>query len=157
MFGDNEQKIIERHFVREIIANLKRQIEKCRLPVKNKRIYSYRFRPNKGYLFNKNYNITTFRKRTKERAILKKTKVLVSCDIANYYDRLNLHRLENTLLSCGVDKPKVGMMNELLLFWSGRDSYGLPIGSNASRILAEANLIGVDKYLETMNVDLIDS
>lgn len=30
---------------------------------------------------------------------------------------------------------------------ANRDSYGLPVGSNASRILAEASLIDIDKYL----------
>ena len=59
------------------------------------------------------------------------------------------------MLSFGCDKNRVKLINELLLFWSNRDSYGLPVGSNGSRILAEASLIGVDRYLKEMGVDFI--
>lgn len=73
---------------------------------------------------------------------------MVKCDIASFYDRLNLHRLNSSLLSLpNIDNDIVNLIDKLLLFWSGRNSYGLPVGSNASRILAEAELITVDKYL----------
>ncbi len=130
-------------------------IEKARIPITQKKVFSYRLHPNKGYLFNKNYTIKSFQLRVSEKAQKKKIKLVVSCDIANYYDRLNLHRLENILLSIGCERNKVNMLNELLLFWSNRDSYGLPVGSNASRILAEASLISVDNYLVSMGVDFI--
>jgi len=130
-------------------------IEKSRIPLSEKRVYSYRYKINNGYIFNKNYTITTFINRAREKAKQRGVKFIVSCDIANFYDRLNLHRLENILLSIGCDRTKVSVLNELLLFWSNRDSYGLPVGSNASRILAEASLIGVDLYLRDMNVDFI--
>lgn len=66
---------------------------------------------------------------------------------------MNLHRLENTLLSIPeINTDVVKLINEILLFWSNRDSYGLPVGSNASRILAEASLIDVDKYLMERNI-----
>lgn len=38
-------------------------------------------------------------------------------------------------------------------FGADRDSYGLPVGSNASRILAEAALTEVDNYLISKNID----
>jgi len=138
-----------------LVLTIADEIEKARIPIKKKRIYSYRFRINKEYIFNTNYTITSFNKIVSEKVKRKKVELLISCDIANYYDRLNLHRLQNTLFSINCDRAKVKLINELLLFWSGRDSYGLPVGSNASRILAEANLIGVDNYLENMNVDFI--
>ena len=130
-------------------------IEKARVPISQKRVFSYRFRPNDGYLFNKNYIITSFRAQVSERAKRRKTKIIVSCDIANYYERLNLHRLQNTLLSINCNRNAVNLINDLLMYWSNRDSYGLPVGSNASRILSEANLIGVDNYLLSMNVDFM--
>ncbi|EJF38251.1 RNA-directed DNA polymerase [Clostridium sp. MSTE9] len=130
-------------------------IEKARIPISQKRVFSYRFRPNEGYLFNKNYTITSFRSYVSERAKRKKVNLIVSCDIANYYERLNLHRLQNTLLSIDCNRNIVNLINELLLFWSNRDSYGLPVGSNASRILSEANLIRVDNYLLSIGVDFI--
>lgn len=138
-----------------LVLTLAPDIERARIPLQRKKIYSYRFGSNKGYLFHRGYTISSFMNKTRERSQMQKTKFVVSCDIANYYDRLNLHRLENMLLSINCDKSRVKLINELLLFWSGRDSYGLPVGSNASRILAEANLIGVDNYLDSMGIDFL--
>ena len=138
-----------------IVLQLAEVIEKARIPISQKRIFSYRFKPNNGYLFNKNYTITSFKAEVSKRAKHKRVKLIVACDIANYYERLNLHRLQNILLSIGCERNIVNLINELLLFWSNRDSYGLPVGSNASRILSEANLIGVDNYLLSMHVDFI--
>lgn len=128
------------------------ELEKVR-PLKSRKIvFSYRFKPQKDYLFDPNYNITEFTKYVAKKLRQKDTKILVSCDIANYYDRLNLHRLESILLSLDFDKSKVKQLNELLLFWANRNSYSLPVGSNASRILAEAALLEVDNYLLSVGV-----
>lgn len=123
------------------------ELEKFRPSNRRHIVFSYRYHPQKGYLFHPKYNITAFRERVRTCSRQVSTKVLVSCDIANFYDRLNLHRLESILLSLSIDKIRVSQLNELLLFWANRDSYGLPVGSNASRILAEAALIEVDNYL----------
>lgn len=115
-------------------------------PAKNL-VFSYRFKPIDGLLFNPEYTFTSFEQHVRERMRAPRVKVLVKCDIASFYDRLNLHRLESTLLGLPIDQNRVRLINELLLFWANRDSYSLPIGGNASRILAEAALISVDDYL----------
>ncbi len=130
-----------------LVLTLADEIERNRPSVKNHIVFSYRLNPRKGYLFDSRYSIREFRKYTTRYLRLKASKYLVSCDIANFYDRLNIHRLESTLLSMKIDKQRIKQLNELLLFWANRDSFGLPIGSNASRILAEAALIEVDKYM----------
>lgn len=127
-------------------------LEKFRPSNSRQIVYSYRYKPNKGYLFHPKYNITSFKDHVRRRSRQVSTKVLVSCDIADFYDRLNLHRLESILLSLQFEKARVRQLNELLLFWANRDSYGLPVGSNASRILAEAALIEVDNYLLSIGV-----
>jgi hypothetical protein len=136
-----------------LALSLSDEIEKCRPSNSKRMIFSYRLRPHNGYIFDPKYNITSFKKHISNKSKSKKTKILVSCDIANYYDRLNLHRLESVLLSIGLDKTRVSQLNHLLLFWANRDSYGLPVGSNASRILAEAALLDVDKYLMSIGAN----
>lgn len=133
---------------------LSNKIEKARIHKKSNVVYSYRLKPDlisakePTYIFDSKFNYTKFRQDISAKAKEEKVKVVVACDISNFYDRLNLHRLENTLHAVdGIDHDAVRLMNELLLYWSNRDSYGLPVGSNASRILAEASLINVDKYL----------
>ncbi len=137
-----------------LVLQLADKVEKARVNKSKKRIFSYRFSPQKGYLFDPRYNFTSFREFISKQSKKNNVNVVVSCDISNFYDRLNLHRLECILASIdGSDKKVVQQINELLLFWSNRDSYGLPVGSNASRILAEASLIEVDNYLLSQKVD----
>ena len=111
--------------------------------------YSYRYQPNKnGRLFNKDYNYSSFKNEYKKISSQNKYNIIIECDISNFYDRLNLHRLNSTLLSISSINSKItDIIDQLLLFWANRDSYGLPVGSNASRILAEAFLIEIDNYL----------
>ncbi len=137
-----------------LVLQLAPKIETMRIKKENKYIFSYRFHPEKGILFDQNYNYTSFREHVSRKSKNKEVNVVVSCDISNFYDRLNLHRLESILASLpNTDKKVVAQINELLLFWSNRDSYGLPVGSNASRILAEASLIEVDNYLISKKID----
>ena len=128
-------------------------IEKNRDRRNNKRIFSYRWDPSKGHLFSSKYNFTAFRNHVKEKSKKRHVNVIAECDIANFYDRINLHRLECILSSLpNIDIKIVKKIDLLLKFWANRDSYGLPVGSNASRILAEAALIEVDKYLISQDV-----
>ena len=141
---------------------LSNKTEKERIPKRSKLIYSYRLKPDlikqkkPTYLFDSEFNYTTFRNEVSQRAKDETVKVVVACDISNFYDRLNLHRLENTLLAVkDIETSAVILLNELLLYWSNRDSYGIPVGSNGSRILAEASLINIDKYLKNKNISFI--
>ncbi|WP_144371653.1 RNA-directed DNA polymerase [Vogesella urethralis] len=127
-------------------------IKKSRIEKSKKVVFSYRFKPKDGYLFDAKFNYTSFQAHVAEKQKSRTVKVLVKCDISNFYDRLNLHRLESTLLSLPIEQKQVKLTNELLLFWANRDSYSLPIGGNASRILAEASLISVDDYLRSLKV-----
>lgn len=134
----------------------------CAEEIENKRphknddiVFSYRFQPKDGRLFDPNYDYKVFQKNITKRIQEHGYKLYIKADIANYYDRLNLHRLENILLSYCSDKRIVKLINQLLLFWSNRDSYGLPVGSNPSRILAEAELIEVDNYLISKRIAFV--
>ena len=136
-----------------LVVSISREIEKARIARGKNVIFSYRLQSmDKGIIFNPKYTYTNFEKHARAEIKKKTVKVLVRCDIANFYDRLNLHRLESNLHSLPIEKKRVKLINELLLFWANRDSYGLPVGGNASRILAEAALIEVDNYLVSHEV-----
>jgi len=122
-------------------------VEAARIPISQKIVYSCRFAPSAGSIFDKSIGYSDWRKNTKERAEADGCEFVVSCDIAAFYDRVNIHRIESTLLSIGVDPVLVKHTNDLLLFWSRKDSYGIPVGNVASRILAEAALIDIDQFL----------
>lgn len=133
-----------------LVLLMGKAIEEDRIIASKKKVFSYRFIKDKHSekLFFPEYNYTSFREEVRRKEQARGKHIVVECDISNFYDRLNLHRLESTLLSIeNIDKENIELLNSLLLYWSNRDSYGLPIGSNASRILAEALLNNVDKFL----------
>ena len=136
-----------------------KEIEKSRINKRENILFSYRVNLDKaedGYIFDPKYNFTEFRNAVRKKSKLKENNIMISCDISNFYDRLNLHRLENNLLSIkSTDGKIVKLINDILLFWSERDSYGLPVGSNASRILAEAALIEVDEFLKNQRINFL--
>lgn len=136
-----------------LVLTIADQLETHRPQAAKNLVFSYRFKPKNGLLFNPKYNFTAFEQHVSERTKRSRTKVLVKCDIASFYERLNLHRLESTLLGLSLEKSKIKLINEVLLFWANRDSYSLPIGGNASRILAEAALTSVDDYLLSHKVN----
>ena len=138
-----------------IVLLLAEEIEKARIPREQKKVFSYRLSVKGHVLFDNKYHYGSFLKTFKDKLKDENNKVIVLCDISNFYERLNLHRLEAILLSLKVEKKVVRMLNEMLLSWAERNSYGLPIGNNASRILAEASLIEVDKFLISHDVDFI--
>ncbi len=133
------------------------EVERLRINKSKQKVFSYRYMlQNNGRLFDPQYNYTAFRDEIIRKSEMNKNKVMVECDFANFYDRLNIHRIESILVSCDcIDKDIVNLINQVLLFWANRDSYGLPVGSNASRILAEASLIEVDNYLVSKKIAVL--
>ena len=137
-----------------LILTISNEIERMRVNKSKNRVFSYRYGDFGGKIFDGKYNLTSFRETVANKTKYKKNKVVVECDISNFYDRINIHRIESVLNSNpNIDKDIIKLINLLLLFWANRDSYGLPVGSNASRILAEVALIEVDNYLISKNID----
>lgn len=137
-----------------LVISIADEIEKMRIHKNKNKVFSYRFGNFKNKLFDSNYHYTAFKQRILEKSEYPRNRVVVECDISNFYDRLNIHRIESILSSNPkIDESIVYLINELLLYWANRDSYGLPVGSNASRILAEAALIEVDNYLTSKGID----
>ena len=128
-------------------------VENARIPTSENIVFSCRFAPNMNGVFDRNIGYSNWREETKRRASGSSCNFVVSCDIAAFYDRVNIHRIESTLLSIGVDPCLVRLTNDLLLFWSRKDSYGIPVGNVASRILAEAALIDIDQYLISEQIE----
>ena len=132
--------------------------EKARNNITTGRIFSYRFKPDtrNGKLFSPTHNLRSFQAASARISKQNSVKYVVKSDIANFYDRVNIHRIESTLQTTkGLNGRVVNMMNQILLHWAKRDSYGLPVGSNGSRILAEVALFNVDRSLKDAGIKFI--
>ncbi|MEQ8558624.1 MAG: reverse transcriptase domain-containing protein [Henriciella sp.] len=129
-------------------------IEASRIPKSKTAVFSYRY--NKiGPIFSKKNTIDKFRSTSSSLSASKNYNVKVEADISNFYDRLNLHRLESVLAQIGCESKLVQLLNDFLLTWAGRNSFGLPVGCDASRLLAEAALINVDNGLQTEGIRFV--
>ena len=137
-----------------LVLCVAKEIERHRLLKSSKSVFSYRYKYfESGRIFDPAFNYTAFRNEVSRKACMKKNNVMIECDLSNFYDRLNIHRIESTLKSIDtIDRDIISLINEVLLFWANRDSYGLPVGSNASRILAETALIEIDNFLKANKV-----
>jgi hypothetical protein len=88
-------------------------------------------------------------------------KFIAVADIADFYPRIYQHRLENVIQTVTIEKNQRGvevarvLVKKLISNLMERNSYGIPVGPYASRILAEALLIDVDSYLSSHNIDFV--
>jgi len=124
------------------------EIESGRLSRNLNIVHSYRKSDDTIKVFDEKYGYDSFRKKSSELTQERVGQWKVVTDISNFYDRIGNHPLENSLIQCGCKTEYVGVLREILFFWAGdRRSFGLPVGSDASRILSEAALIGIDKNL----------
>ncbi|HKZ82866.1 MAG TPA: RNA-directed DNA polymerase [Anaerolineae bacterium] len=129
------------------------QIEKSRFPAKVKLAFSYRFAPDSSdyLLFDRNIGYADFQEHSGELA--KKHSYVVLADIADFYPRIYLHRLENALSVAVKSTPThAKAIVQLIKGWNQNVSYGIPVGNNSSRLLAELVIDDVDRTLFAENV-----
>ena len=139
------------HFLACVIA-LAQKMEKTRLPVEDKCVFSYRLRWDKrsGDLFDREFSWYQFM--VESLRISGDSGFVVVCDISEFYPRLSHHRLENALKQIGGDTVYPGKIMSFLSNFSNTNSFGLPIGGPASRILSELTINQIDKLLVMENI-----
>ena len=72
---------------------------------------------------------------------------VIRTDISDFYLRVSRHRLENILESLSGETRAARTIEKLIADWWPHQSFGLPVGSNAARLLAEAALNDTDMAL----------
>lgn len=73
-------------------------------------------------------------------------------DISDFYQRIYFHRIENVLQDAGCPKGPSDLVKKIIKTTRARQSYGLPVGTSASRLLAECLLNDTDMLLKNMGV-----
>ncbi|MGJ4888853.1 RNA-directed DNA polymerase [Bradyrhizobium sp. HKCCYLRH3099] len=73
-------------------------------------------------------------------------------DISDFYQRIYFHRIENVLQDAGCPKGPSELVKKIIKTTRARQSYGLPVGTTASRLLAECLLNDTDMLLKNMGV-----
>lgn len=132
------------------------KIEAARIPKDERVVHSHRLSQTDGEIFDGRYGYDSFRALSSELSQQRIGQWKIVTDIANFFDRIGNHSLENHLLNVGCDEKIVSLIKEMLYFWAGdRRSFGIPVGSDASRILSEAILLNVDAKLKDSGIVFI--
>lgn len=136
-----------------VVLSIADDIENVRVPKELEKVFSYRcsWDQQESEIFHKDFHWRTFMECSLQKA--KKYKYVVVCDISEFYPRLGHHRLDNALrqMQCKSDAPKRIM--DFLSNFSGTNSFGLPVGGPAARILSELVLNQIDKLLIMEGID----
>lgn len=119
-------------------------------------IHSHRRSDAVGTVFDPDFGYNSFRVASSQLSQQRMGEWKVVTDISNFFDRIGNHPLENHLLECGCSEQMTTLLREILFQWSGdRRSFGVPVGSDASRIVSEAALLAVDRQLQDQNVSYV--
>jgi hypothetical protein len=125
-------------------------------PHRSPRAHFYRFLPTGGeQLFDENRSWRAFKEATVVHAsIADDEAVIVQTDISSFYGQVSHHYIENTINQLGGDAGPVSKQINALLskFFAGR-SFGLPVGGQGARVLAELLLNQVDTALTAHGVE----
>lgn len=76
-----------------------------------------------------------------------KIKQVVLTDISDFYARINFHRLENLLDEAAPTHGAGRYIKKVIKVIRAKQSFGLPVGGSAARLLAELALSDTDKAL----------
>jgi hypothetical protein len=143
-----------------LILIVKDDLEKARISKKARRVYSYRSEiAVSNRLYDAKGTHDAYLNQLRVKSEKPDIKFVGIADIADFYPRIYQHRLENIIQTTaqqqrGVDVARV-LVKKLIAQLMGRNSYGIPVGPYASRILGEAVLIDVDAHLQSQGVDYV--
>lgn len=135
-----------------LVLEVAPDIEAARLPAASNVVFSYRYAPELGTggLYAKDFGWRAFQTTALEQA--RASAYVLVTDISDFYPRIYHHRLENALKLATSNKEAAGRIIALLSQLADGVSYGLPIGGNAARLLAELLLNRVDRLLMAASI-----
>lgn len=137
-----------------LVCKIVDAVEIARTPIDKNQSFSYRksLGQNKDF-FSPNHTYKDWVDHIESYTFSDEYSHVIKTDISDFYSRIYRHRLENILESMSKDKVTVRKIEKFISDWRGGQSFGLPIGGNAARILAEAALNDTDMALISEGID----
>jgi len=137
------------------VIDIADKIEAKRLPARYVSSFSYRFQLNSatGGVFRGDRSYKDWL-HNQQRILERRDDIthVVSTDISDYYSRINFHRLENLLDEVAPRHGAVRFVKKHISIIRARQSFGLPVGGSAARLLAELALVDTDEALRGMRL-----
>ena len=132
-----------------LIYEIGEELEAFRLPPEEGIVFSSRFEPQPdGTMFSRYTGYSQFQERTRDLASRSNEQYVVVADIADFFPSVYHHRVENALRLAAPEKANHAKATmHLLGAWRAGQSFGLSVGPNASRLIAEVAIHDVDQAL----------
>ena len=135
-----------------IIYQYGQNIEDRRLS--DQEVFSYRFSPSLDQgLYNSKNSWNEFWTKANRKSLT--SSVILYCDIADFYNQIYHHTVENQLLASSFPNQEMKWIISLLESTTAGVSRGVPIGPHAIHLLAESTLIPIDNSLKTNGMDFL--
>ncbi len=119
-------------------------------PQRSVNTHSYRYVNDGDGLFDRTRSWRSYREATlNDPALIIDQSVVVQTDISSFYEHIYHHRLENLINDMFPDDQSIAIQVDRFLnkFSSGR-SFGLPVGGQCARVLAEVLMSPVDRLVK---------
>lgn len=132
------------------VVEIGEKIEEKRHPSAPGRAFSYRFMVDTkvGQIFRADRTYKDWLHRQQDIiAAHTNIKKIVSTDISDFYARINFHRLENLLDEVAPGHGAARFIKKHIKVIRAKQSFGLPVGGSAARLLAELALTDTDQAL----------
>ena len=130
------------------------EIESMRDPADKRRAFSYRKSPGlTADFFSDGHTFSDWLLGLKGKLFSEDYSHVIRTDISDYYTRIYRHRLENILLALTKKQTVAKKIESFISDWRGTQSFGIPVGSNASRLLAEIALHDIDMALVAEGIE----
>lgn len=124
------------------------RIEDKRVAITENKVFNYRFSPKPdGELYDKKEAWKNFWTVSKEKS--KEHNYAVYIDIADFYNRIYHHTLENQLIDCGFENSVIKAIMNMLKKTTQITSQGIPVGPHSMHLYAEMCLMPLDDSLNT--------
>lgn len=123
-------------------------------PKRQDRAHSYRYIQKGDGLFDREKSWRAYKEATLvDKKLSLDNSYVVQTDISSFYEHIYHHRLQNCIDDLFEDSPTISTQIDRLLcqFASGR-SFGLPVGGQCARVLAELLMSYVDQMLTDSGV-----
>lgn len=135
-----------------IIYEYGQRIEDRRLPATQ--VFSYRFHPSDQeglYATHGAWNEFW----TVARAKGRESTIVLCCDIADFYNQIYHHTVENQLIASGFPNQAIKWIIRMLESTTAGVSRGIPIGPHGIHLIAEGSLIPIDNSLLSYGIDFL--
>lgn len=123
-------------------------------PRRDPKARSYRYLNNDDVeLFDRSSSWKSFREDSANAAKKREDAIVVQTDISSFYESISHHHIQNLIDDLFPERKIGNQVVALLSRFSNGRSFGLPVGGQGSRILAELFLNAVDDHLTTKGLD----